>query len=82
MDNSQLPLKNNFGPEELHKHGPVYTVKELRELLDKLPDRLAVNGESEDGVRLVWYNIGMSSEHLSVEENDALWDDDDEKDED
>lgn len=51
---------------------PVRTVGELADLLANLPNDLPL-AAYDDGYKPVWFNVGQSTEHLSLEPNDGTW---------
>jgi len=64
---------------ELRTQPACMTVGELADLLAKLPAELPVGAGFEDGVKLVWFNVGQPTENLQFEDNDGCWDEDDDE---
>jgi len=71
---TQPPVSRYDGKPHRGGTNPVVmTVGELREALQNYPADLPVNAGMDDGVCLVWFNVGRDDEHLSLEENDETW---------
>lgn len=51
----------------------LFTVEQLRQVLNEYPGDMQVKCGSEDGVVLVVFNENTDTEHLSIEENDGCW---------
>lgn len=83
MSESIFKLVKGFSPKELNASKAPETVGELIALLKKVPSDLPVcTGCEDEGVKLVWFNVGRENEeHLEFVENDGLYDDEEEEEE-
>ncbi len=67
--------QDGFNWRELHRQPAPENVGSLIEILQKLPKDLPVNHGFEEGVKLVWFNVGRPNEYVGFEENDGTYDD-------
>ena len=74
MAKSKYETEHSISPNDLRRCSAVRNVGALKRLLIGLPDNLPIDPR-EDGVKLVWFNVGQDNEHLSFEENDGTFDD-------
>jgi hypothetical protein len=69
---------NNHKYPKFPKFGPSFTVRELIEQLERLPEDLPINQGFEEGVVPVVFHVANDDTHvLQFEGNDGTWTDDD-----
>jgi hypothetical protein len=64
---SKYKLVNGFTNKDLDKELPVKTIAGLIELLKFLPPDLPIGRRETDACEVMWYNVGMQDEHLSLD---------------
>ena len=69
------PLKSRYSadgsfPKRRTEMPHPKNVRQLKELLSQIPDKLPIEQGFSKGTRLVWFNVGDASEHLELKECD------------
>lgn len=63
--NGKFPKRNKDMPQ-------ARTVGQLMEILAQLPKGLPLRHEADHAVQPVWYNVGLSDEHLAFDEGKEI----------
>jgi hypothetical protein len=70
-----VPASRYSGPPHRRQKPIAMTVGELKKALEQYPDQLPIRCGLDDGVQLIWFNVGRDTECLGLEDNDGTWED-------
>lgn len=60
--------KSKYTDGKIPKFKALRTVADLKKALEGVPDKLPLRGHFGQVATLVWFNVGMSDEHLAFDE--------------